>query len=176
MSPLMVAVHLLPQVLGGILVNITVGLLMHRVSNKSLISVGAICYVSSFVLLSVMPEHGSYWAFIFPALCLSVVGADFEFTVTNMYVMSSLPGAQQSVAGGLFNTIMRLSSSVGLAISAAVFNGMNASRSDGGEISSDYTRYRATFFVALASVGLSLFLLPFLTIKNQGTRSQEGRT
>lgn len=176
MSPLMVAVQLLPQVFGGIFINVTAGLLMHRISNKLLISVGAICYVSSFVLLSVMPEDGSYWAFIFPALCLSVVGADFEFTVTNMYVMSSLPVAQQSMAGGLFNTIMRLSSSMGLGISAAVFNGLNPSSSDGAKLSTDYSRYRATFFVALASAGLSLFLLPFLTIKSQGMRSQGGRT
>jgi MFS family permease len=173
MSPLVVAVHLFPQVIGGVLINIFAGLLMHRVSNKLLISVGATCYVAAFSLLGAMHEDSSYWAFIFPALCLSVVGADFEFTVTNMYVMSSLPVAQQSVAGGLFNTIMRLSSSVGLAISTAVFNGVNGSGHDGDRLSSDYGKYRATFFAALAGAGLSLFILPFLTIKRQGGRSQE---
>lgn len=174
MSPLLVAVHLLPQVIGGILVNIIAGLLMHHISNKILISVGAVCYVLAFTLLSVMQEDSSYWAFIFPALCLSVVGADFEFTVTNMYVMSSLPLAQQSVAGGLFNTVMRLSSSVGLAVSTAVFNGLGASGADESNLSSEYGKYRATFFVSLASSGLSLFLLPFLTLKSQGGRSQRG--
>ncbi len=170
MSPLVVAVHLLPQVIGGVLINVVAGLLMHRISNKLLISVGAVCYVSAFTLLSVMHEDSSYWAFIFPALCLSVVGADFEFTVTNMYVMSSLPIFQQSVAGGLFNTIMRLSSSVGFGVSTAVFNGVDGSASDGGQLSPDYGKYRATFFVALAGSGLSLLLLPFLTIKSQGGR------
>jgi MFS family permease len=176
MSPLMVAVHLLPQVVGGILINVTAGLLMHRVSNKLLISVGAICYVCSFALLSAMPKDSSYWAFVFPALCLSVVGADFEFTITNMYIMSSLPVAQQSVAGGLFNTIMRLSSSVGLGVSTAVFNGLDGSEFNGGELSADYAKYRATFCVALAGTGLSLFLLPFLTIKSQGARNQGDRS
>ncbi|ERF75249.1 hypothetical protein EPUS_00041 [Endocarpon pusillum Z07020] len=174
MSPLLVAVHLLPQVIGGILVNIIAGLLMHYISNKILISVGAVCYVLAFTLLSVMQEDSSYWAFIFPALCLSVVGADFEFTVTNMYVMSSLPLAQQSVAGGLFNTVMRLSSSVGFAVSTAVFNGLDALGVDESNLSSAYGKYRATFFVSLASSGLSLFLLPFLTLKSQGGRSQRG--
>lgn len=174
MSPLVVAAHLLPQVIGGVIINIIAGLLMHRISNKLLISIGAVCYVSAFTLLSVMQEDSSYWAFIFPALCLSVVGADFEFTVTNMYVMSSLPVAQQSVAGGLFNTIMRLSSSVGFGVSTAVFNGVDGLASDGGQLASDYGKYRATFFVALAGSGLSLFLLPFLSIKSQGGRSQRG--
>lgn len=174
MSPLMVAVHLLPQAICGVLISIVAGLLMHCVSNKLLITMGAICYVSAFTLLSVMHEDSSYWAFIFPALCLSVVGADFDFTVTNMYVMSSLPVAQQSVAGGLFNTIMRLSSSVGFGVSTAVFNGVDGSDTDGGHLSSDYGKYRATFFVALAGSGLSLFLLPFLTIKSQGGRRRGG--
>lgn len=171
MSPLLVAVHLLPQVIGGILVNIIAGLLMHHISNKILISVGAVCYVLAFTLLSVMQEDSSYWAFIFPALCLSVIGADFEFTVTNMYVMSSLPLAQQSVAGGLFNTVMRLSSSVGFAVSTAVFNGLDASGANESNLSSEYGKYRTTFFVSLASSGLGLFLLPFLTLKSQGGRS-----
>ena len=172
MSPLMVAVHLLPLVMGGLVINTIAGILMHRISNKLLVSIGALCYVSAFALLSVMQEDSSYWAFIFPALCLSVVGADFEFTVTNMYVMSSLPVAQKSVAGGLFNTVMRLSSSVGLGVSTAVFNGVDGPASGGGQLSSDYAKYRATFFVALAGSGLGLFFLPFLTIKSQGGRSQ----
>lgn len=171
MSPLLVAVHLLPQVISGILINIIAGLLMHRVSNTLLISIGAVCYALAFTLLCVMKEDSSYWAFIFPALCLSVVGADFEFTVTNMYVMSSLPLGQQSVAGGLFNTIMRLSSGVGFAVSTAVFNSVDASGTAEALLSSDYGKYRATFFVSLASSGLSLFLLPFLTLKSQGGRS-----
>ncbi len=171
LSPLLVAVHLLPQVIGGIFINIIAGLLMHRVSNTLLISIGAVCYGLAFTLLSVMKEDSSYWAFIFPALCLSVVGADFEFTVTNMYVMSSLPLAQQSVAGGFFNTIMRLSGDVGFAVSTAVFNGVDTPGADEGHLSSDYGKYRATFLVSLAGSGLSLFLLPFLTLKSQGGRS-----
>jgi predicted MFS family arabinose efflux permease len=175
MSPLTVALHLSPLVMGGVVINTIAGLLMHRISNKLLVSIGAVCYVSAFALLSVMQEDSSYWPFIFPALCLSVVGADFEFTVANMYVMSSLPVAQQSVAGGLFNTVMRLSSSVGLGVSTAVFNGVDGSASEGGQLSSDYAKYRATFFAALAGSGVSLFFLPFLTIKSQGERSQGGR-
>lgn len=175
LSPLMVAVHLLPQVIVGVLVNILAGLLMHRVSNKLLVSIGAISYVAAFALLTSMHEGSSYWPFIFPALCLSVVGADFEFTVTNMYIMSSLAVSQQSVAGGLFNTIMRLSSSMGLGVSTAVFNGVNSSDADKGQLSSDFGKYRGTFLVALVASGFSLFLLPFLNIKSQGGRIQEER-
>ena len=45
----MVAVHLLPQVIAGVLVNIVAGFLRHRVSNRLLITLSAVCYVNSLV-------------------------------------------------------------------------------------------------------------------------------
>ena len=95
-SSLEVAVHLLPMAIVGIIVNIISALIMHRVSNKLLMLVGSVSYTVSFLLLAIQKEHSSYWAFIFPSLVLNVVGADLEFTVANMYVMSSLPRHQQS--------------------------------------------------------------------------------
>lgn len=83
-SPLTVAVHLLPQAIGGIIVNIIAGLVLHRVSNKLLTFIGALAYFISALLLALMKEDSSYWAFIFPALLLSVVGADLEFNVANV--------------------------------------------------------------------------------------------
>jgi MFS family permease len=90
-----------------------------------------------------------------------------------MYVMSSLPVAQQSAAGGLFNAVMRLSSIVGLGASTAIFNGVDGSGPDGGQVLSDCVKYRATF-VALAGTAFSIFLLPFVSIRNQGERDEGG--
>jgi MFS family permease len=89
-SPLTVAVRLLPAAIGGILVNVTAALIMHRVSNKLLMGVAAASLVVASALWSAISGSMSYWALSFPALIFSVVGADFQFTVTNMYVMSSL--------------------------------------------------------------------------------------
>jgi hypothetical protein len=85
-DPLGVAIRLLPQAIVGIMVNATAGLIMHRVSNKVLMTVGALGFTSCFALLSAFDytATNSYWKFVFPALCLSVIGADFEFTVTNV--------------------------------------------------------------------------------------------
>jgi len=46
--------------------------------------IGACSYVISFLLVAVQRYGDSYWAFIFPALILCVVGADFEFNVANV--------------------------------------------------------------------------------------------
>ena len=95
-SALEVAVHLLPMAIMGVVVNIISALIMHRISNKLLMLIASTSYTVAFLLLAVQKQDSSYWAFIFPSLILTVVGADLEFTVANMYVMSSLPRHQQS--------------------------------------------------------------------------------
>jgi MFS family permease len=171
-SPLEVALRLLPQAVGGLIVNLIAAMVMHRVSNKLLMIVGAVAYAISDSLLSAMPASSSWWAFTFPALVFSVIGADFEFTITNMYVMSSLPPEQQSVGGGIFNTVTRVSSSIGLGMSTAVFTGLGGS-ADGG-VHAPFHAYQATFWVALAGAGVALFFLPFLTLKSQGAKKKKG--
>jgi nitrate/nitrite transporter NarK len=146
-------------------------MIMHRVSNKLLMIIGAVSLVICDVLFSVATKHSSYWAFAFPALCLSVVGADFEFTITNMYVMSAMPREQQSVAGGLFNTITRLSATVGLGVQTSVYNSLGGSAFGSG--AQLYRPYQSTFWVSLAGAVLALFLVPFVTIERQGGKTEK---
>ena len=84
LSALNVALLLLPQAIMGILVNVVAGLILHKVSNKLLTLIGAVCYTISFLLLALQESDSSYWAFIFPSLLLMVVGADLEFNVANV--------------------------------------------------------------------------------------------
>lgn len=170
-SPLFVAIRLLPAMIGGIIINAIAGLIMHRVSNKLLMIVGASGMVCASVLLSAMKDHATYWAFAFPALVCSVIGADFEFTVVNMYVMSSLPNEQQSVAGGIFNTVSRLAATVGLGIQTGVFNSLGGSSEGPGSMK--YRPYQSTFWVSLGGAGFALFLVPWLTVNVQGAQPKK---
>lgn len=144
---------------------------MHKVSNKLLMIVGAVALVICDILYSVQEKHSSYWAFAFPALVLSVIGADFEFTVTNMYVMSTLPSEQQSVAGGLFNTVTRLSATVGLGIQTSIYNSLGGSAFGSG--SQLYRPYQSTFWVSLAGAVVAVFLASFVTIERQGSKNKK---
>ncbi|KAG9767725.1 putative transporter, partial [Aureobasidium melanogenum] len=166
LSPLMNAVHLLPAGIGGILVNFLAAVIMHRVSNKVIMIVGAVSAAIACALFSAMFTHISYWALAFPALLFSVLSQDLEFTVTNMYVMSSLPRDQQSVAGGLFNTVTRLAATVGLGIQTSVFNSAGGAAQGRGAVM--YRPYQATFWVSLVGSVVALFLVPFITIGRQG--------
>ncbi|KIM93413.1 hypothetical protein OIDMADRAFT_137782 [Oidiodendron maius Zn] len=164
-SAFTVAVHLLPQAIGGILVNIIAGLVLHRVNNKLLTGIGALSYTCSAVLLATMKENSSYWAFMFPSLLLSVIGADLQFNVANMYVMSSLPPEQQSLAGGIFNTVTKVCSAVGLGITASIYN---AESNGTAALQTTIRPYTMVFWFCVASAGAGLFFVPFLTIGTQG--------
>ncbi|KAJ6113806.1 hypothetical protein N7523_007123 [Penicillium sp. IBT 18751x] len=170
LTALDITVRLLPMVVSGVLVNVVCGLVLHRVSNKLLTGIGALAYTTSFLILSFMKEDAIYWAYIFPALVLVVVGADIQFNVTNMYVMSSLPPSQQSIAGGIFNTVSKLCNNLGLGIATSV----NSAVANQMTASTPVIRpYLAVYWYASAAAGLSLFLVPFLTLGTQGGSPQE---
>jgi MFS family permease len=170
LSPLSVAVRLLPQAIMGILVNIVAGLVMHRVSNKLLMLIGTLCYTASFILLGLLDIGAGdwYWARVFPSILLTVVGADFEFCVVFSYVASSLPRNKQSMAGGILQTMTKLSVVVGLGIGTALFT------SNGAVVGDDPLKpYAATFWLSTAASGLSVLMVPFLTLRTQGHKERK---
>jgi len=91
LPPLDVAVRLLPQAIAGLTWNVVAGILLHRVNNALIMAAAALCYVASMALLSLMRPDSSYWAYSFPYLVLSVVGADFQFNVANVRGSRRLP-------------------------------------------------------------------------------------
>ncbi|KAJ5745676.1 hypothetical protein N7520_010858 [Penicillium odoratum] len=165
LTALEITARLMPMVVSGVTVNVICGLILHRVSNSVLTGIGALAYTASFLILSFMKEDSLYWEYIFPALILVVVGADIQFNVTNMYVMSSLPPGQQSIAGGIFNTVSKLCSNLGLGIAtsieSSIANKMTAS-------TPAIRPYLTVYWYASAAAGASLFLVPFLTLGTQG--------
>lgn len=80
----MVAVHLLPQAIAGLLWNVVAGRIMHRINNTVIMIFGATCYLAANLLLSFIKIETSYWALMFPALILIVAGADLQFNVGNV--------------------------------------------------------------------------------------------
>jgi len=92
LAPLDVAIHLIPQAVAGLIYNIIAGSVLHRINNTLLIAVGSVSYIASNVLLALMRPDSPYWAFVFPSLILSVVGADFQFNVANVRRRRSSPG------------------------------------------------------------------------------------
>ncbi|KAK7928328.1 aminotriazole resistance protein [Apiospora marii] len=168
-SPLVAAVCLIPAAVSGVVVNILAGRLLHIVSNKLLMGIGAACFTISFLLVAVQRSGASYWAFTFPAFVIVVFGTDFEFNVVNMYVVSSLPKSQQSIASSVFQTTIKLATVLGLGICAALFASVSEKPAGGGYYAHDpFEPYAALFWFATAVSFVSLLMVPLLNIKTQG--------
>ena|ERR1700733_10043837 len=84
LSALMTGVYMLPMVVCGLLANLVAALLQHKISNKLIMGLGALGYVVGFTLAAVQRTGDSYWALLFPALCVCVFGSDFQFIVSNV--------------------------------------------------------------------------------------------
>lgn len=82
-----------------------------------------------------------------------------------MYVMSSLPPGQQSLAGGIFNTVTKICSAVGLGISASIYN---AESTGTAALQTTLRPYNMVFWFCTASAAAGLLVVPFLTIGTQG--------
>jgi len=140
-------------------------------------AIGAFAYTISFLFFAVAKTHLTYWALFFPGLTLMVVGADFEFNVTNMYVMSTMPKSEQSVASGLFQTVTRLCTTIGFGISTAAFNAVQEHPSKSGYYAGDPIEpYAAAFWFSFASAATSLLCLPWITIGTQGHHVEDKHT
>ncbi|KAI9705181.1 MAG: hypothetical protein M1820_005328 [Bogoriella megaspora] len=145
------------------------GKILHRVSNKLLMGLGAFAFTVAFLLVAVQRSGVSYWALTFPALAIVVVGTDFEFNVVNMYVLSSLPKSQQSIASSVFQTTIKLAVTIGLSVCAAIFSSVSDNPATSGFYAHDpFEPYAALFWFATAMSFISLLLVPFLKIKTQG--------
>ena len=84
-----VALHLLPQVIAGVMWNVVAANTLHRVNNTIIMGVGAAGYFVANLLLSLQTSASSYWAFIFPSLLLNVLGADLQFNVSTVSTSSA---------------------------------------------------------------------------------------
>ena len=51
-----------------------------------------------------------------------------------MYVMQALPSHQQSLAGGIFNMLIRLGSTIAIGISTAVYSSVEKTQGENGDI------------------------------------------
>ncbi|KAF2203030.1 MFS general substrate transporter [Delitschia confertaspora ATCC 74209] len=174
MNPLLTGVHLLPMIIMGLLINAVAAFVLHKISNKQLMGVGAVAYLIAFVLAAVNKDGITYWALLFPALCLCVIGTDFEFNVANMYVVSSLPLSRQSIAGSLVQTISRLCTAVGYGIATAIFQAVQKSPSTSGYYANNAAEpYAGVFWFSAAVCGVSVLLVPFLRIGTQGHEQKD---
>ncbi|KDE05939.1 hypothetical protein MVLG_03751 [Microbotryum lychnidis-dioicae p1A1 Lamole] len=120
LTPLQATVRFLPSPVTGLILNMIVAVLASRIGAQWLIGIGTLGTGIAPLLYAVQKLHATYWAFQFPAMILCVLGADFIFACSILYVSKVAGPGQQSLAAGLFNLSTQLGTAIGLAIATIV--------------------------------------------------------
>lgn len=90
--------------------------------------------------------------------------------------MSSMPPSQQSIAGGIFQTVAKLCTTLGFGVATAVFSSVARKPAMASYWNETTQPYTATFFCSLACSLVGLCLVPFLTIGTQGGKEKAQST
>jgi hypothetical protein len=182
LSPLTIAVRLLPQAVAGILWSYIGQALISRLSGTVIMGIGGIAYLIGATLQIFIRQDTSYWKLLFPSLLITVVGADFQFIVSNvrillllstslanhsqLYVTQQMP-TQSSLAAGVLQTAMRLSVSLGLSITAAIYGSSLSNPHAQKDITYAYDR---AYLCSIIFAAIGLLLTPFMRIGIQGAK------
>jgi hypothetical protein len=124
----------------------------------------AVGFLISVLLFAVIPAQSdsgdsrsfTYWAYVFPAMIGATVGVDITYTVTNVYITTSMPRRHQAAAGGLINSLLYLGIAFWLGIGELAVSSTVNSRPDG---LSPRQQYRIGFWVAVGIAGFAMILM-----------------
>lgn len=169
-SAILTTAYYVPQAIMGILINVFAALVLHKIPGKILLMIAMGGFFASSLLWSFVDLHTSYWALPFPAFLLIVVGLDLAYNICNMHILSQVGKNMQSTAAGIFNTVLQISSAIGLSISTGI---VAAKVPDNATPEQTMMGYRAAYQFALAIASLGLLLSFFVRIGVQGGKHQK---
>ncbi|KDQ19374.1 hypothetical protein BOTBODRAFT_437663 [Botryobasidium botryosum FD-172 SS1] len=122
LSPVNTMIRLLPMAVAGLILNVIVFLIVARVTGDIIIGIGALCTGAGCLLFAVIKPSASYWAFGFPSATLAVVGADFIFSSCSLFTAKIALPEEQSLAAGVFNTLVQFGGAAGLAVTTVLYD------------------------------------------------------
>lgn len=169
-SPILTTAYWVPQAIAGILVNVIVAFTLHRIPGHFLMFIATLGFTGAALLWAFIPIDIIYWAMPFPAMILSVVGADISYNVANMLTLTSVPKSMQSSAAGVFNTCLQLSTAIGLAASSVVVSSIASRKPQPLSLPDKLASYHGGFYFAVGVAGFSLICSLFLRVGTHGRK------
>ncbi|THV03627.1 MFS general substrate transporter [Dendrothele bispora CBS 962.96] len=130
LSPVLTAVRMLPMTVAGVICNVFVVLVIGRLDLVVLIALGTLFTSIGALLFALIDPSAPYWAFGFPSAIVAVFGGDFVFAAGTLFIAKISEPDEQSLAGGLFQTLTQLGTAFGLAISTIVHSSVTQKHRD----------------------------------------------
>ncbi|KAF2642546.1 MFS general substrate transporter [Massarina eburnea CBS 473.64] len=163
-SALITSLYLLPNLMVGVCINLSVGIFIDRVpAGWLVIGSSILCALSPLMMALVPPEWKYYyvelWAQMFAPLSIDVL-----YTVGLIIVSDSFPEKTQALAGAVFATVAQFGTSLGVGVCQVVALGvMGSDVGAGGDVVEnsvgDVLRgYRASFWTMFAIMVCCVFI------------------
>ncbi|GAB1319127.1 Drug resistance protein [Madurella fahalii] len=121
LSTLDTTLRFLPTGVSGVITAAVVSQLLARIPTYVMLAAGNICLsVAALLFAAPIPPDTIYWACGFPAMVLSVFGADTAWPSLMLFTSHSLPQADQALGGALVNAMGQAGRAIGLAVATAI--------------------------------------------------------
>ncbi|KAL4866242.1 major facilitator superfamily domain-containing protein [Aspergillus spectabilis] len=153
---LIAAVWFAPMATGGLILATVGGFTLHLLPGRLLLMISAVGYLVSMLLFAILPDNPNYWAYILPAMVAAMVGVDIGYSVSNVFITTSLPQNRQGAAGGVINTIVFAGISFFLGLADLVVAQTKHLGQEGS--------YKAAFWFGVACSGVAMILLLFVRV------------
>ncbi|EXL40761.1 hypothetical protein FOCG_16705 [Fusarium oxysporum f. sp. radicis-lycopersici 26381] len=151
LSALEAAIRMLPSTVVGLALNITTGLVVHKIRANWLVAFASLISAGSPLLMAVIQPDWPYWKCAFPTQILMPFSIDVLFTIGLIIITEVFTEEQHAVAGAVFNTAAQLGNTMGLALMQVISTWVTKQQ----ETAKSFTKalmegYRATFWAMLA--------------------------
>lgn len=131
-STIQTTLRFIPTGVVGVVAIFIVSQILSKVKVYYILMWGMLCCAIACLLFAVpIPVGTTYWAFGFPAMCLSVLGADALFPALLLFTAQSLPKEDQALGGATINCVGQVGRAIGLAICTAVQVSVQESKESG---------------------------------------------
>lgn len=121
LDPIQTTLRFIPTGVAGLLIVLVTSYVLSRVPGFVILTVGCTAVAIACLLFAApIPDGTTYWAYGFPAMVLSVVGADTVSPCLTLFTIQSLDQEDQAMGGGIVNASGQVGRAVGLAIATAV--------------------------------------------------------
>ncbi|KAH8104780.1 major facilitator superfamily domain-containing protein [Cristinia sonorae] len=128
-NPVQTMIRMIPMCPSGVICNVIIALIVTRVDGVFIITFGCCCTAAAGLLLALIDTSAPYWAYGFPSSVIVVVGTDFVFAGGTLFVAKLALPHEQSLAGGLYQTMSMLGQAFGMSISTIAFDRVRTSES-----------------------------------------------
>lgn len=144
-------IRFIPTGVVGVITIFITSQILARIPVNYILIWGMLCITIASLLFAVpIPSKTTYWAYGFPAMCLSVFGADTLFPSLVLFVSHSLPKEDQAIGGAAINAVGQVGRAIGLAIGTAIQVAVQDSREGtASAVTGEGSRHNPAFLAGL---------------------------